>query len=134
MKNLGATIDIGHSFYNGENPLEALCNFVRSSFPYYVHINDNNRKWDWDLMVGSWNIMNFFEFLFWLNEYKYDGFLTFDVFPGRLDIMRTFESSVRLTERFFAIIKNIDTELVKKWMAEENFFDLKEYIEKNLYK
>ena len=40
------TIDVGHSLYGGETPAEALCLLEDSGFPYYVHINDNDRKWD----------------------------------------------------------------------------------------
>jgi xylose isomerase len=134
VKNLGATIDIGHSFYNGENPSEALCNFAGSGFPYYVHINDNNGKFDWDLMVGSWHTLNFLEFLFWLNELGYDDFLTFDVFPSRLDIVKTFESSIRTTERFFGIIRQLDGRRVRTLMAEQNLLELREYLESNIYR
>ena len=133
-KNLGATIDIGHSFYNGENPSEALCNFVVSGFPYYVHINDNNRRWDWDLIPGTWNTMNLLEFLFWLDEFKYDDFLTFDVFPGRLDVKRTFESAVRITAKFCETVEKLDKALIKKLMSENDFLSINKYIEQILYK
>ena len=133
-KNLGATIDIGHSFYNGENPSEALCNFVVSGFPYYVHINDNNRRWDWDLIPGTWNTMNLLEFLFWLDEFKYDDFLTFDVFPGRLDVNKTFESAIRITAKFCETVEKLDKALIKKLMSENDFLSINKYIEQILYK
>jgi xylose isomerase len=132
-ENLGATIDIGHSLYGGENPTEALCNFARSRFPYYIHLNDNNRKFDWDLMVGSWNTMNFLEFLFWLNQFKYNDFLTFDVFPSRMDISRTFQSCIDVSTRFFKIIEKLDGTLVLRLMQEESFLELREYLDDSIY-
>jgi hypothetical protein len=35
-----------------------------SGVPYYVHINDNNGKWDWDLMAGTNNLWLYVEFLY----------------------------------------------------------------------
>ena len=35
-------------------------------FPYYIHINDNNAKWDWDYMVASHNFIEYVEFVYYL--------------------------------------------------------------------
>jgi xylose isomerase len=44
--NLAVTIHFGHSVYGGESRAEALAMVASSGFAYYVHINDNNGKWD----------------------------------------------------------------------------------------
>ena len=53
--NLVITLDIGHSIYGGENLAEAL-SLSPSAASLLVHINDNNGKWDWDLMAGKRNL------------------------------------------------------------------------------
>ena len=66
--NVGITIDVGHALVAGETPAEALCLVASSPWPYYIHINDNNRKWDWDLIPGTRNFWDYLEFIFYLKE------------------------------------------------------------------
>ena len=44
--NLGVTLDFGHSAYGGQNPAEELSLLEASGVPYYIHINDNDGRWD----------------------------------------------------------------------------------------
>ena len=59
--NLGVTIDFGHRSRR-RDPAEALALVAASGFPYYVHINDNNGKWELDLMAGTCNLWLYVEF------------------------------------------------------------------------
>lgn len=80
--NLGVNIDIGHSIVGGEPPAESLMLVAKGGLPFYVHINDNNGKWDWDLVAGSCNVWEYLEFLFYLKEFGYDGWITSDAVRG----------------------------------------------------
>ena len=91
--NMGVTLDIGHSLYGHENPSEALALLEASPYRYYVHINDNDTRWDWDLMVGTKHFIDYAEFLFYLQEYGYDDYITSDTSPTRWDIKGTFETN-----------------------------------------
>ncbi len=84
-KNIGITLDFGHSMYGKENPAEALSLIASSGFPYYVHINDNDGSWDWDYMVASKHFLEYIEFIYYLQEYKYSDYLTSDTSPTRMD-------------------------------------------------
>jgi len=98
-KNIGITIDFGHSVYGLEHPPEAISLVNKSPFPFYIHINDNDGRWDWDYFVGTKNFLTYVEFLFYLQEYNYNDFLTSDTSPTRWDIKETFEANVRLTNK-----------------------------------
>lgn len=48
VKEMGVTLDFGHSTYGNENPAEALVHLAESPYRFYIHINDNDGRWDWD--------------------------------------------------------------------------------------
>ena len=81
-----------------------------SGFPYYVHINDNNGKWDWDLMAGTCNLWLYMEFLYYLKELGYDGWITSDTSPVRQDPLETFAFNVRITDRIWKWLDEVDRE------------------------
>lgn len=130
--NLGITLDFGHSMYGDENPAEALSLLAESRFPYYIHINDNDKKWDWDYMVGSHNFLSYVEFMYYLNEYKYDDYLTSDTSPQRLDIIKTFEANARWTNKIWNIVKNLDSSKMNKMMSSDDYMEMWSYIEDNI--
>ena len=76
--SLGITVDFGHSIWGGENPAEVISLLNRNKTPYYIHINDNDGKWDWDYFVGTKHFLEYVEFLFYLQEGGYKGYLTSD--------------------------------------------------------
>ncbi|MBI9101814.1 MAG: sugar phosphate isomerase/epimerase [Spirochaetales bacterium] len=132
-RNMGVTMDFGHSLYGGENPAEALCLIAESKFPYYIHINDNNRKWDWDYIVASHNFLAYAEFLYYLQEYGYDDYLTSDTSPQRLDIKKTFEANARWTNKLWNLVRGFDRAEFKKRMANSDYLDMWKYLEDEMF-
>ncbi len=108
IQEMGVTLDYGHSKYAGDNPAEVLSLLANSRHPYYVHINDNNGKWDWDYMAASHNFLEYLEFLHYLQEYGYDDFLTADASPTRWDIVGFFDASTRLTHKMWTLLQSVD--------------------------
>jgi xylose isomerase len=131
-KQMGVTLDYGHSKYGDENPSEVLALLVDSGFPYYIHINDNNGKWDWDYMVASNNYLSYVEFLYYLRKYNYTDFLTSDTSPTRWDIKGTFEANSRLTTKIWQRLHNIDINEFEKLINEGNFLRTWQFIEANI--
>jgi len=85
-KNCGVIVDYGHALMGYENPSESLS--ILSQFgngPVHIHINDNYRLWDDDMIVGSVRTLEFIEFFVWLDRVGYDGWLTIDQYPYRED-------------------------------------------------
>jgi len=82
--NLGVVLDVGHSLAAYENMAEtaALCKFFGDRL-HYLHLNDNWRSWDDDMMVGSVHTIELLELLYWLEVVGFDGWYSLDIFPYR---------------------------------------------------
>jgi len=85
VANTGALLDIGHSMAAGENIAEAAALLDEYGILDYLHLNDNYRTWDDDMMFASVNVPETLELVYWLNRLKYSGWLTLDIFPYRED-------------------------------------------------
>jgi len=131
-KAMGVTIDFGHSIWGGENPAEAVSLVKASGYPYYIHINDNDGRWDWDFMVGTRHFIDYVEFLFYLTEFGYDDYYTSDTSPTRWDIKGTFEANARITEEILLILHQIDRKKFKKLIDSRDYLETLKFIEKNI--
>ena len=135
-KDMGITLDFGHSMYGNENPAEAFVLLAESPYKAYIHINDNDGKWDWDYFCGTRHLLDYMEFLYYLKKYDYRDYLTSDTSPTRWDIIGTFEANSRITNKIWRLLDQIDntefeclingTDYLKTWQfIENNLFSLK---------
>jgi xylose isomerase len=131
--NVGVTIDIGHSTFGGEAPADSLMLVAASGLPYYIHTNDNNGKWDWDLLAGACNIWEYAEFLFYLKELGYDGWITADVAPFRQDASEIFALNVRLTTRIWEWLDEVDRDEIRGHLRQNNFLAVRKMMEPYLF-
>ncbi len=83
MDSVGVLLDVGHALAAGENMAEAAALLAEYDKLDYVHLNDNYRSWDDDMMFGSVHLVEALEFIYWIRRLDYDGWLTLDVFPYR---------------------------------------------------
>ena len=121
IDEMGITLDFGHSKYGHENPAEVVSLLANARFPFYVHINDNNARWDWDYMVASHNFLEYVEFLYYLQEVGYEDYLTSDTSPTRWDIKGTFEANARVTNRIWDKLNALDRESFRTLIAERDY-------------
>ena len=87
--NVGVTLDVGHALQCGEVPADSVAFLAEVKRLFYIHINDNYRNWDWDLLPGAVNLWDYVETLVYLKRVGYTGWITADVFPGRHDPVET---------------------------------------------
>ena len=106
--NVGGMIDVGHALAAYENPAEsvALLNHFGKKL-FYLHLNDNWRLWDDDMMVGSVHIPEYIEFLYWLKRVNFGGWYAFDVYPYREDPAFIIEESIKWTDSCIALLDDI---------------------------
>lgn len=130
---LGVTIDIGHSIYGGETPAEAVAMVAMSGHPYYIHINDNNGKWDWDLMAGTCNLWAYLEVLFYLKEFGYDGWITSDTSPVRQDAFETFAFNVRFTRKLWDWLDSVDRGFIRDHLERHEFIPILKLLESAVF-
>jgi xylose isomerase len=128
-KGLGVTIDIGHSTFGGEPPADSLMQVAAAGLPFYVHTNDNNGKLDWDLIAGACNVWEFAEFLFYLKELDYDGWITADVAPFRQDAAEVFALNVRFTEQVWKWLDEIDRDTIREHLHRHDFLAVRKMME-----
>jgi xylose isomerase len=133
LPGLGVTLDFGHSMYGGTNPAEELSVIHDSGIPYYIHINDNDAKWDWDYFAGSKHIIAYAEFLYYLRVYGYDYYLTSDTSPTRWDILKTFETNNRLTARILKALDGMIADGFGKLIEAGDYMNTWKFIEERLF-
>ncbi len=85
LDQVGVLLDAGHALAATENIAEAAALLSRYGKLDYIHLNDNFRSWDDDMMVGSVHLIEYLEFVYWLRRVEYKGWLTLDIFPYRED-------------------------------------------------
>ena len=132
-QNMGVTLDFGHSMYGNENPAEAFVLLAESPYRYYVHINDNDGKWDWDYFCGTKHFLEYVEFLYYLKKYGYNDYLTSDTSPTRWDIVGPFEANSRITNRIWALLDRIDIDAFERLISGDDYLKTWQFIEKNIF-
>ncbi len=83
IDNTGCLLDVGHSLAAGENMAEAAALLADHGILDYLHLNDNYRSWDDDMMPASVHVSETLELVYWLLRKGYKGWLTLDIFPYR---------------------------------------------------
>ncbi len=120
-ENLGATLDIGHAILSKERAAQSAALLHRAGRLFYVHLNDNDRMWDWDMLPGAFNFWEFIEFFYYLKEIGYDDdWYAYDVMSKEIDTIETFNSVTYLTRRLETLTERIDRAQMARLMEERN--------------
>jgi len=120
LPNVGVTLDVGHALFAGENPAESLILLHREGKLFHVHINDNDGKWDWDLVAGSRNLFSYLEFLYYLQKINYQGWVSLDVTPKHRDPIQAFSESIAFTEKLSNFAKSLDQSLIQEKISQDD--------------
>lgn len=95
MPNVGVTIDVGHALVAYENVAESIAILARAGNRlFHIHVNDNYRLWDDDMIVASVHTIEYLEILYWLDRVGYTGYLSLDQYPYREEPERAIEESI----------------------------------------
>ena len=107
--NVGVLIDTGHAYMAGENIAEsvAICDLADKKL-FYVHLNDNYKVWDDDMMAGSIHPFELIEFLYWLEKVNYNGPLVLDMFPYREDPLKAAGESIEFVKQIRDLLGKLD--------------------------
>ena len=132
-QDMGITLDFGHSMYGNENPAEAYVLLAESQYNAYIHVNDNDGKWDWDYFCGTKHFLEHIEFLYYLKKYDYQDYITSDTSPTRWDIIGTFEANSRITNKIWRLLEQIDTAQFEGLICDNEYLKTWQFIENNLF-
>jgi xylose isomerase len=119
--NCGAILDYGHALLGYENGAESVAIFKKYGDKLkHVHINDNYRLWDDDMIVGSVHQIEFLEFFYWLRKTGYNGWLTIDQFPYREDGRDAVEESAKWLDALESLLDNADINEIAETIAKKD--------------
>lgn len=107
-QNVGVTIDFGHALNAYETPGESVALLKKYGDKlFHVHMNDNFRHWDDDMIVGSIHTIETLEFFYWLRRTDYDGWLSIDQYPYREDGLEAVREGVNAMEAFANLVDSL---------------------------
>lgn len=119
-ENVGVTMDIGHAILADERPAQTAVMLDKANKLFYIHLNDNDRAWDWDMIPGSVNIFEFVEFFYYLDRLDYNDWFAYDVFPKEIDTLETFNTVTAITLKLMKIANNLNEKKINNLFAQRN--------------
>jgi xylose isomerase len=108
LPNVGVTLDVGHALEAYESAAESVALLQREGLLAHVHLNDNYRLWDDDMIFGSVHPVELLEFVYWLRRTSYDGWCSFDQYPYREDPVRAIGEGAKWFRALEAIVEASD--------------------------
>jgi xylose isomerase len=110
LDKVGVVLDIGHALAAGENSAEAAALLSSHGKLDYVHLNDNYRSWDDDMIFGSVHVVEALEFVYWLKRLDYKGWISLDIFPYREEKVPAATQSRDWLEALFRAVDRVGME------------------------
>lgn len=110
LEEVGVLLDVGHALAAGENAAEAAALLSSHGKLDYLHLNDNYRSWDDDMMVGAVHVVEYLELCYWLRRLGYAGWLTLDIFPYREDGVKAAKQCREWTEGLLGAVERVGEE------------------------
>lgn len=109
--NVGANLDVGHSFAALESPAESAALLAGKKRLFYVHTNDNTGDGgDWDMISGTVHFWHWLELLFTLDRSGYTGWMGGDIAPKQFGPVEAFDANTRMIRRMIRLLDRIGPE------------------------
>lgn len=93
--NLGVRLDFAHMLMARESPAQGAGLATHRGKLFGIDFNDGYGQLDDGLMIGSMNVVETLEFLWYLQRSTFDGVVYFDTFPIREDPIAEANENVR---------------------------------------
>lgn len=97
LDNVGCALDVGHALMAGESLAESLMLLDLHKKLVQIHLNDNYKDADPDMVLGTVNFWEILEFFYFLNKTDYSSWSTIDIIASRDDRGKTLELAVKMT-------------------------------------
>jgi len=118
LKNVGCALDIGHALAASEGIGESVALLDHWGKLYQIHINENYKDADPDMIFGTVNFWEILEFYYYLNKTKYEGWCAIDIISPRDDRVKSLALGLKLVWKYQELAlkllkheKEIDTNL-----------------------
>jgi len=103
LDNVGAALDIGHAFMAQESIAESCALLDSHHKLFQIHLNENYKDADPDMIFGSLNFWEILEFYYYLNKTDYEGWQAIDIIAPRDDRVRSLQVGVKLVHKYKAM-------------------------------
>jgi xylose isomerase len=97
LQNIGSALDVGHALMAQESLAESLVLLDSHRKLFQVHLNENYRDSDPDLIFGTINFWEILEFFYYLNKTDFEGWCSIDIISAREDRSKSLELAVQMT-------------------------------------
>lgn len=98
--NVGCALDIGHALVAAEGIGESVALLDYWGKLYQIHINENYKDADPDMIFGTVNFWEILEFYYYLNKTNYEGWCAIDIIAPRDDRVKSLALGVKLMWKF----------------------------------
>ena len=107
LDNVGGVIDVGHALMAQESLAESLMVLDMHNKLYQIHLNENYKDADPDMIFGSINFWEILEFFYYLNQTDFKGWSSIDVIAARDDRKKALQVGVKLIYKFQALAEKL---------------------------
>lgn len=108
LPNIGANLDIGHSFAALEAPAESAALLTAKNRLFYIHASDNTGDGgDWDMISGAVHFWHWVELLLTLDKCGYDGWIGADILAKFSDAKSFYAANFRVIDAMCALIERV---------------------------
>jgi xylose isomerase len=118
LPNVGVTMDVGHALMAKETPAEVMCLAGQAGRLFYVHLNDNGREWDWDMLPGSVNLWDLVEMLFYLDRIDWNGWLAYDVSTRNGDPIEMMSATISIVDAAWELLDKLGRDRLQGFVEE----------------
>ncbi len=134
MKNVGVTIDVGHALAAYESMAESAVLCMKAGRLFHLHLNDNYRLWDDDMIVGSVHTIEYLELIYWLDKMGYDDWYSLDIYPYREDPLEASRESIEMLKALSNLLNKIGREELEKAIEEGDPVKTQKLIREKIFK
>ena len=107
LDNVGAALDTGHALMANENLAESLVILDSHKRLFQIHLNENYRDADPDLIFGTINFWEILEFFYHLNKTDYQGWSTIDMISSRDDRVKALKLAAKMALKYDSMAKKL---------------------------
>ncbi len=107
LDNVTGVIDVGHSLMAGEHLAESLVILNSHHKLGQIHLNENYKDADPDMIFGTINFWEILEFFYYLNRTDYEGWSSIDTIVPRDDRAKSLEMGVKLIWKYKKMADNL---------------------------
>jgi len=100
LSNVSGVIDVGHALMCQENLAESLVILDSHGKLGQIHLNENYKDSDPDMIFGTINFWEILEFFYYLNRTEYEGWCSIDTIVPRDDRAKSLAMGVKLIWRY----------------------------------